>query len=216
LSLDVVGTGVGNPSSRPWEILGDYDLVFASGRSALEALAVGAAVIVCNHIGLGPMVTAAEFDWLRSVNFGYQATLRRPFSVDEALRQIERYDAADAAEVSRRIRSSAGLEATVDRLLDLYAEVIAEHQRTPPCPKEETRAAAAYLRQLSGRLKTYYQLQRSHDQLQEWRDRLVQLVGSLQSELDWVHQSLTWRWRERITQVRGPISLYRFARRWFF
>lgn len=216
LSLDVVGTGVGNPTSRPWEILGDYDLVFASGRSALEALAVGAAVIVCNHFGLGPMVTAAEFDWLRSANFGYQAIRRRQFTAEETLRQIERYDAADAAEVSRRIRSSASLEATVDRLLDLYAEVIAEHQRTPPCPKEEMRAAAAYLRQLSSRLKTYYRLQDSHDQLQEWYDRLVQLAGALQGELEWIRRSLTWRWRERLTQARGPISLYRFARRWFF
>lgn len=159
LALDVIGLGAGNPCARPWEVLGQYDLVFASGRSALEALAVGAAVIICNHYGLGPMVTTAELDWLRRTNLGFMATLRRPFEVDEVLTQIARYEAGDAAEVARRIRATAGLETTVDRLLELYAAVIAAHQRAlPPSPAAEMRAAATYLRRLSERLKTIHQL----------------------------------------------------------
>jgi len=210
LPLDVIGIGVGNPSLRPWEALGAYDLIFASGRSALESLAVGAAVIICNHFGLGPMVTAAELDGLRRANLGFMSTLRRPFEVEEALRQIERYNAADATEVSRRIRGAAGLEATVDRLLDLYAEVIAEHRQTPPPPPEtESRATAAYLRQLSDRLKTYEQLRRSRDQLQNSCD-------ALQAEADWMRRSLTWRWRQRLTRASGLVSFYRIALRRFF
>jgi len=196
LPLDVIGKGVGNSSSRPWEALGAYDLIFASGRSALESLAVGAAVIVCNHFGLGPMVTTAELDWLRRSNFGFMSTLRRPFEVEEALRQIARYDAADATEVSCRIRATAGLEPTVDCLLDLYAEVIAEHRSAPPPPPEaEPRATAAYLRQLSDRLKTLYKLQ---------------------GEVDWMRRSPPWRWRQRLARVPGLARGYRLARRWLF
>ena len=46
--------------SRPLVTLtGDYDLVFAKARCALEAMAVGAAVVLCDTHGLGPMVTSA-------------------------------------------------------------------------------------------------------------------------------------------------------------
>src|SRR4051794_30973670 len=47
VELDVVGSGVNAASDRPESLLGDYDLVFAKARCALEALAVGTAVILC-------------------------------------------------------------------------------------------------------------------------------------------------------------------------
>ena len=77
LSLDVVGLGAGNPTSRPEELLREYDIVFAKARAALEAMAVGAAVILCDEAGSGPMVTTQELDRLRAFNFGLR-TLRRP------------------------------------------------------------------------------------------------------------------------------------------
>src|SRR5205085_9379000 len=46
VSLDVYGLGVGRPCERPGELLAAYDIVFAKGRTALEALAVGASVVV--------------------------------------------------------------------------------------------------------------------------------------------------------------------------
>jgi glycosyltransferase involved in cell wall biosynthesis len=203
LPLDVIGSGVGNPSSRPWEALGNYDLIFASGRSALESMAVGAAVIVCSHFGLGPMVTTAEFDNLRRSNFGFLSAQGRPFEAAEVLRQIMRYDAADAAAVSARVRETAGLESTVDRLLEVYREVIAEHRAGPPPAQEaESKAAAAYLRQLSSRLKTLYELRESRE--------------GLRAEVDWMRKSLTWRWRQRLTRASGLVSLYRSARRRLF
>lgn len=188
LALDVIGLGVDNPCARPWEVLGQYDLVFASGRSALEALAVGAAVIICSHYGLGPMVTAAELDWLRRTNLGSMATLGRPFEVDEVLAQIERYDAADAAEVAQRIRATAGLEATVDRLLERYATAIAAQRHAAPAtPEAEMRAAAAYMRQLSDRLKIISQLQA---EAHEWQAMRAWLAGEnvqLQTEVATAH-----------------------------
>lgn len=202
LPLDVVGNGVGSPVARPWEMLGDYDLIFASGRSALESLAVGAAVIICNDFGLGPMVSAAEFDQLRRFNFGFMSTRQRPFTIEEVLAQMARYDASDAAEVSRLVRTTAGLETTVDRLLEIYSEIIAEHQQAVPSPEEELKAAAVYLRQISERVK-------SHDQLKH-------LHLSAQGELDWMRQSLTWRCRNRLTRIKLLMSAYRFLRRMGF
>ncbi|HEX7186540.1 MAG TPA: glycosyltransferase [Thermoanaerobaculia bacterium] len=147
LPLDVVGSGVGRSLVNPGEVIGEYDLVFAKAKSALEALAVGAAVVLCDYRGLGPMVTRAELDSLRRLNLGLR-TLRDPLVPDLILREIERYDARDAAEVSRRVRGEAGLEPALDRLITLYEEVIEEHEREGPCDAtEEFRAAAVYLRE---------------------------------------------------------------------
>ena len=148
IQLDVVGSGEKNESARPEEIIGEYDLVFAKARCALEALAVGSAVILCDAGGVGPMVTMGEFDKLRPLNFGIR-TLREPLNPDVLVREIERYDSADAAAVSELVRATAGHESVIDELISLYEEVIDEYQNSARVSNdEEGRAAATYLRQL--------------------------------------------------------------------
>jgi glycosyltransferase involved in cell wall biosynthesis len=149
--LDVAGEGAGRPLERPEEVLGGYDLVFAKARAALEAMAVGAAVVLCDVAGAGPMVTTANLDRLRPLNFGMRA-LREPATPQALAREIARYDAADAAEVSRRIRACAGRDALVDELVALYRAVICEQRALAADPAAEGRAAAAYLQSLAPRL----------------------------------------------------------------
>jgi hypothetical protein len=150
LELDVVGSGAGRSLQDPGGVIARYDLVFAKAKSAIEAMAVGTAVVLCDYRGLGQMVTSADFDALRRLNFGLR-TLDRPLAPDLIRREIERYDPRDAAAVSERVRQEAGLQPALDRLIALYEEVIAEQQREPPSdPVEELRAAAAYLRLWSG------------------------------------------------------------------
>lgn len=149
IELDVVGAGVDAQTSRPESLLGNYDLVFAKARCAQEALAVGAAVILCDARGCGPLVTTDELEKLRRLNFGIRA-LNEKVSPDLLLRQIERYDAADAAEVSRRFRAGSDLGSVVDDALALYGEVIDLYKELPPAdPLEEARAAAGYMRWLT-------------------------------------------------------------------
>jgi hypothetical protein len=153
ISLDVAGMLNGNPLSSPEFVLGEYDIVFGKARAALEALAVGAAVVLCDAAGAGPMVTTGEFDRLRRLNFGVR-TLREPLQPETIAAQLERYNPADAAEVSRRIRSGAGREETIDEVVRLYVEVIAEYRAAGNANLiAEERAAAEYLRWLSPRLK---------------------------------------------------------------
>jgi hypothetical protein len=148
IQLDVVGSGEKTESVHPEEIIGEYDLVFAKARCALEAMAVGSAVILCDAGGAGPMVTTREFDKLRPFNFGIR-TLREPLNPDVLLREIESYDSTDAAAVSKIVRATAGHESVIDELVTLYKEVIDEYQHSPRVgDDEEGRAAAAYLRQL--------------------------------------------------------------------
>ena len=159
ISVDVAGSSSGNTSVEPGALLRDYDVVFAKGRSALEALAVGAAVVLCGKYGAGPMVTTSEFDRLRPLNFGFRA-LRDPVNADVLERQLGRYDAEDAAKVSRLVRASAGRDQTVDQIISLYQDVITENaSRGEADADEEARAAATYLRWLAPTFKTVYDIE---------------------------------------------------------
>ena len=169
LQVDVVGHASGAPTSEPETLLSQYDLVFAKARCALEAMAVGAAVILYDAAGAGPMVTSAELSRLRRLNFGIRAQTgeARP---EVLLQEIRRYDAADAAEVSRRIRSEAGREQAVDSLESIYQEVLAEWRAHGPAdPNAEGPAAAAYLRLV---------LERSRDQQEVLTHALEQVSDS--------------------------------------
>ena len=131
LELDVAGVGVDNILDEPERVLGSYDIVFAKAKAAIEAMAVGNAVVLCDYAGVGPMVTAAQFDWLRDRNFGFEA-LREPLAAAPILREIARYDPDEAARVRDLIRARAGLEETVERLVAIYREVLAEHRSDVP------------------------------------------------------------------------------------
>ena len=69
IELHAIGKDVGRPERFPGKVLPKYDLVFACGRSAIEALAVGAAVVLCDVDRLGPMITNENFCRMRRSNF---------------------------------------------------------------------------------------------------------------------------------------------------
>lgn len=165
ITLDVIGEKMNNASTEPEKILGEYDLVFAKGRAAIEAMAVGTAVLLCDMGRVGPMVTSAELDTLRPVNFGIRAR-QEPINKPALRREISRYNAQDAALVSKRLRESAGHEKVIDEIVSLYQEVIEENKtRGAQDPALEARAAAEYLRELSPRLKEYEALKKTRSVL---------------------------------------------------
>jgi hypothetical protein len=148
LPVDVVGSVSGNSSSVPELVVGLYDLVFAKARCALEAMAVGAAVVLSDTPGLGPLVTSAEVADLRPWNFGARL-LRDPLDPAGIARQVQRYDAADAAAVSQFIREQANLSSALERYLHVYEELMDE-----PLPTTRTvdRELDQYLRHTAARM----------------------------------------------------------------
>lgn len=145
IDLDAVGLGVGNVAKRPEEILGEYDIVFAKARCALEAMAVGCAVIACDSTGLGQMVTRDSVESMRMLNFGIR-TLDRDLDADLIAGEIARYDADDARAVSDYIRESAGVETHLDVICRIYDEVVAQWRAGEhPSPAEEAEAVSAYI-----------------------------------------------------------------------
>lgn len=135
IAVEVIGLRSGRTTTSPETELGSRDVVFALGRSALEALAVGAAVIPCNTEGVGEMVTPENFDRLRRLNIG-RAALTRPVSAETIAAELRRYDPAAAAGVRDRVRREASLTAAVDRILEVYGQAVADSPGALPAPAE--------------------------------------------------------------------------------
>jgi hypothetical protein len=123
LPLDVVGVGAGNLVAQPQEVLPEYDVVFAKARCALEAMAVGNAVILCDQTGLGPMVNSREVAELRKWNFGMR-TLQSPITPMRILAELNRYDANDARLVSDYIREHSAATRLIPEYSSLYEKVM--------------------------------------------------------------------------------------------
>jgi len=186
LTLDVVGGPARAQLSRPETVLGRYDVVFAKARCALEALATGAAVVLCDAGGLGPMVTPANVEHLRRFNFG-QGVLTRRHTPAAILAELQHYDPSGAAGVCARIRAEAGLEQSAREWVQLYGDVVEEARRASPTDGLEERTA---LDQLQARYRWEERLERQ----ELWWQMLepLPLVGSLLARIA-RRIALSWR-----------------------
>lgn len=124
IELHMAGQNLGGVVENLEALLPQFDLVFAKSRCVIEALAVGCAAMQVEYFGAGHLVRSENFDELRRYNFGYQ-TMKFPLDSDHIGREIDRYDADDAAHVSQRIREEATLQKTMASLIPLYAEAAA-------------------------------------------------------------------------------------------
>jgi hypothetical protein len=142
IRLDVVGRDSGKPCPEPEEILGSYDLVFAKARAAIEAMASGCAVILCDAGGAGPLVTMENVSLLRPWNFGFR-TLTLPLSAEYLKSQIRLSQSADATAVSNWIRSHASMDQALPQIEATYAKVLEEHSLSPSIGEWELATAVA-------------------------------------------------------------------------
>jgi Glycosyltransferase Family 4 len=150
IDVDVVGAFANTAALHPEAILGDYDIAFAKAKCAMEAMACGLAVILCDSAGIGGMVRSTDVDRLRRLNFGVR-TLRAPLRAETIEAELARYDPADARQVSDRLRETAPSDVLHESLLAMYESVIAEHARSGVKSDwlAESRAASAFLHDLA-------------------------------------------------------------------
>jgi len=139
IMLDVVGMASGSPCTNPEQILRSYDIVFARGRAAIEAMAVGCAVILCDHEGVGPMVVPENIASLKNWNFGFRV-LTQPHDPAYLQQQIELYDRSKAKAVQDYVRQELSLCDAVDVLEKHYDALIQGHN----FPDESTNIKYSY------------------------------------------------------------------------
>ncbi|MEN3272824.1 MAG: hypothetical protein V7636_1585, partial [Actinomycetota bacterium] len=98
--------------------------------AAIEALAVGCAVVLCDFPGLGPLVTMERIEQLEAMNFGFES-LDHPHTAQGVAARLAEYDAAGAADVSRWVRANRSLSEHATNLERLYLELTAEGAADP-------------------------------------------------------------------------------------
>jgi hypothetical protein len=189
LSLDLAGRRLGKTLADPAEALPAYDLVFANGKSAIDALACGCAVIILGRNSCGPMAIPENFEALRQANFSIAANCP-PTTTDAVLEEIQKYSPPAVAEVTRRTREECDMRGVVDRLLQIYAEVLEQARDQPWDFEAETKAAGLYLRRLVPLMKlvrdthedagvplaTVESLRRTRVQLEELNSHLSRII----------------------------------------
>lgn len=145
IALDVVGTRAGRMAHAPETLLPQYDVVFASGLSAIEAMACGCAVVVLGRTSCGELVRPGNFDRYRRVNFTIAVNSPEP-SAEAIGAELDRYVTFEAIEVSARARREADFDRTIEALIPIYEQAIARHRSIPQDLTAEVLATSRYLR----------------------------------------------------------------------
>ena len=176
LALDKVGGAYGNARPRPEYFLPDYDIAFAVGRSALEAMACGCAVLPIVPQLAGHRITAETFDDWAAANFSprYFTSADR-FDSKWLARELAGWQADDIAAVTAWVRTDFTLSRALDAFEALYHEVLA----APPAPVREA-DHAPYLEWLATEADMLWSQGKADERaLEELKDRGAVLEGKL-------------------------------------
>lgn len=174
-----------------------YDIVLASGRSALEAMASGCAVVIANY--------QSCLGWARADNF--QALQRQNFSpkradpgFDASILQscLAAYDAEAAKAATEMTREQCPLTQAIDRLSALHEKVVHTWQQQPirrdhdllTQADAERKAALVYLRQLAVAVRDVETLhvtnriqQKQVESFGKEKEKLAAEIGKLEAKL---------------------------------
>jgi hypothetical protein len=198
IQFDAIGATAGRISTVPEQELVQYDLVFATARSALEALCCGCAVIVCDLRGYAGLVTSRNFEALRAMNFGLRS-FAETVSINRCVQDIGRYDPDDASRVAESARADADLSKLLDQFEKLYDEVLTGARRPFVTAEARERAAARFLHENLPRRPgdARWPWLAERETLQREVGSLDHKVGALTDRLDELQRQLTETARER-------------------
>jgi hypothetical protein len=204
--VDVVGRASGHVVAEPEALLPGYDVVFAKARAALEAMAVGCAVIVADAAGFGGLVTADRVESMRRLNFGVRTMQGTPVTADRVGAALDAYDPEASLYVSRWIRDHADFESALDSILAVYRELLADDAVLACGPDAVARAAASDYVAWLGRFVKAATMQRD-----EWLgsiDRLSTDVSRLGADVDRLDRDAAQA-REAAALARNDAALAR-------
>ena len=207
IRLDVAGVASGKVVEDPGALLGQYDLVFAKARAAIEALAAGCAVVQCDSFGAGRLVTPDNFHELRQRNFGF-STMQMPLTVEHLAAQVRQYDAFACREVSERVRRECSLDHAVEQLLGHYHDAL--QWRVPQSSRVEgLQGAALFLEEEIPHARAGREVLDVRRELDKLRGELERVRG----ERDAAKTSLAAT-KERLNQVKAEAAEQQQRRSW--
>jgi glycosyltransferase involved in cell wall biosynthesis len=140
--LEEYGHGPGRMVERPEELFAEADLVFATARTALEAAAAGAGVVVCDGRGCAGFLTGARAEAWLPWNLG-AGILTRPAEAGAIGEAIAEWSAAEAEAAAALVRRERNLEGLLGRIEAIHAEILGEGHRGDPAA--EAAAVGAFI-----------------------------------------------------------------------
>lgn len=152
IKIESIGLGGGRPVYNPEKILKNYDLIFGVGKSALEALATGLAVVICGEMGVGPMISTKNMKKLRDLNFGVAAMFSEP-NADAIFNEISKYNAEDSKALTKKIRSVVDVKWAINKIEKLYFETLGKNKNIKIKKIDVLLAESEYLREISWFIK---------------------------------------------------------------
>lgn len=152
---------------RPEVILPDYDIVLASGRSAIEAMACGCAVMPLSATSCLDFVTRDNFDLMRAQNFSPRLQTGQ-LCLGSITERLALYNAEATAAVTDLVRNECTLEMAATQLEALYRITIEKHRdqaMQPTCQlKQELAALSQYLQMVKPMVRELDMIKQAHNQ----------------------------------------------------
>ncbi len=181
IRLDVYGRD--NALADPTAVMMESDIVFAVGRTALEAMVLARAAFVFGESGSAGFINAERYPELESIGFTPAAS--PPMSVEGIIEELRRYDRSLGA-LGRELTGRHHIaRAHAAELVAIYTSVL-----DAPVPVRADRDAVAELAALTQRNFVTEQQARAA----EWdRARARQREVRLQIEIDKIRSSMSWR-----------------------
>lgn len=172
------------------EAINRADLVFALGRSALEALACRRAVVVLDYNGADGLVTPENFNLLRLRNFSGR-TYRLRYTEESLLKEIGRYDPTIADPLYQMIQRDHDVRQLARQYLNLYEDALSQPLWGRPGPDELA-------------LRHF----RATTELVEDANSLRTLVDTRNRSLQMIHESRGWRALSAIRRIRRGVTSF--------
>jgi hypothetical protein len=196
ISLDKVGYPYGNPQERPEAFLPDYDLVFAIGRCAVEAIACGCAVIPIVPGQAGQLITLENFrDWVFSNFSPVYGTGATQIDGDWLRGELAKYSPEITSKVSTKLRKEHDLRGAITKLETIYQTAIDDYKNSKDPIAAEF---APYLEKMSLEVDTMWERETSTKRREaQQEERIEQLSQQLRS----IRSSTTWRLTKPIRVV---------------
>jgi hypothetical protein len=108
--------------------ISNYDIVLTSGRSALEAMASGCAVLPLSATSCMDFITSENFELMKRQNFS--PLLQTPHLSKQGVEGfLSRYSPLQTAAVTERVRNECNLKKTAHELEEIYHSAISCHHQ---------------------------------------------------------------------------------------
>ncbi len=203
LTLEGIGASFEKTTKTPETVLPDYDVVFAAGRSAIEAMACGCSVILIGAEAMTARVNPDNFDSLMEFNF-CPHDQDKPIESSFALEQLDLIRPDETAAVTTRAREELSIDATLGALEKFYQSAIDNFALGSWNKTANEKNIGRYILSLAAKIKDtdkgradlVEQKNRAKRRAERWKHR----TGKLNRRLEWIEDQMEHKawWHARL------------------